>query len=84
MQVLLEEFEKRRLPVLLKIREKVNSGKQVNEGELDFLEKVIEDAERSMPMMFSYPQLNDFCQQVVQLYQEITAKALENEQNKPH
>ncbi len=82
MQALVEEFEKHRLPILLKIKDKVDHGKAINEGELEFLEKVIEDAGRTMHMMVGYPELHEFCQHVVHLYQYITAKALENEKNK--
>jgi hypothetical protein len=82
MQAMVEEFEKHRLPILLKIRDEVEHGKPISEGELEFLEKVIEDAGRTMHLMVNYPELHDFCQHVVHLYQEITAKALENEKNK--
>lgn len=82
MQAMVEEFEKHRLPILLKIKDKVDRGQRINQGELEFLEQVIEDAGRTMHLMVSYPELHEFCQHVVHFYQEITAKALENEKNK--
>jgi len=82
MQVLLVEFEQHKLPVLLKIKDKVDGGGQVSQGELEFLDKALENVGRTMPLMSSYPELHKFCQHVVRLYQDITVHALQNEKNK--
>ncbi len=78
-QSLVEEFEKHRFPRLLRLKEKVDNGETVNEVDLDFLCKVIDDANRTMHMTVNHPELHEFCLHVVHLYNEISAKALENE-----
>ena len=78
-QALVEEFEKHRLPILLKIKDEVDNGKSISEGDIEFLEKVIDDAKRTMHMTVNHPELHEFCLHVVHLYKEISVKALENE-----
>jgi hypothetical protein len=78
-QALVEEFETHRLPILLKIKDKVDDGATISDGEIEFLGKVIEDANRTMHLTASHPELHEFCQHVVHLYKEVTEKALENE-----
>jgi len=78
-QALVAEFEKHRLPILLKLKDKVDSGKSISDGEIKFLDKVIKDASRTMHMTVSDPELHKFCLHVVHLYREISLKALENE-----
>lgn len=78
-QVLITEFENHRLPVLLQLKDKVDSGKLVSDSDIEFLNKVIDDANRTMHMTASFPELHEFCLNVVYLYKEITVKAVENE-----
>ena len=78
-QAMVEEFEKHRLPTLLKIKDEVDNGKSISEGDIEFLEKVIDDAKRTMHMTVNHPELHEFCLLVVHLYKEISVKALENE-----
>ena len=78
-QALVEEFEKHRLPTLLKIKDKVDNGNSVSDGDIEFLYKVIDDANRTMHMALNHPELHEFCLHVVHLYKEISVKALENE-----
>ncbi len=78
-QALVEEFEKHRLPTLLKIKDEVDSGKSISDGDIEFLDKVIDDANRTMHMTANHPELREFCLHVVHLYKEISVKALENE-----
>ena len=78
-QTLVEEFETHRLPILLKIKDKVDDGATISDGEIEFLDKVIEDANRSMHLTVNHPELHEFCQLVVHLYKEVSKKALENE-----
>ncbi|MCK4833515.1 MAG: hypothetical protein KAT12_02020 [Gammaproteobacteria bacterium] len=78
-QSLIEEFEIHRLPRLLKLRDKVDDGEAISDAELEFLCKVIDDANRTMHMTVNHPQLHDFCLHVVHLYNEISSRALQNE-----
>jgi len=78
-QVLIAEFEKHRLPRLLKLKDKVDNGQAISDGDLQFLDQVISDANRTMHMTLNHPELHEFCMYVVHLYKEITVKALDNE-----
>lgn len=80
-QVLIQEFEMHRLPCLLRIREKVDNGDLLNDGDIEFLHRVINDARGSIPLTIYCTELHDFCICVVCMLRKITEKALENEKN---
>lgn len=76
---LIERFEKQRLPRLRAIREKADSGELLSDGDVEFLDTVIHDAQQSKHLMDRHPDWQSFCAAVVHLYETITEKALENE-----
>ena len=76
----LERFEKFRLPRALDIQEKVNSGGKLDNFDIDFLEKVLQDSEEIKRFVDQRPDLHDLYSRAVSLYHDITEKALENEQ----
>ncbi len=79
LQSLVEEFETHRFPRLLRLKEKVDAGTCISDIDIEFLDKVIQDARRTMPLTLNHPELHEFCVCVVHLYKEISEKALENE-----
>jgi hypothetical protein len=76
---LIDRFEKQRLPRLKALKEKVDSGGRLTDGEIEFLDAVIHDAQRSKHLMDRHPEWHSFCSYVVHLYETITEKALDNE-----
>ena len=76
---LLEGFENHRLPRTLHLRDKVDAGETLSEDELAFLEDLLKDTEKIIPMIDRHPQYQDTMTHVVHLYHHISAKALENE-----
>lgn len=78
-EVLIERFERDRLPRLLKIKEHVDNGRVLEETEIGFLQQVLQDAQKNQGLVDSLPECRDLFTQVIHLYHEITAKALENE-----
>jgi hypothetical protein len=78
-QVLIERFERHRLPRVLELKEKVDSGELLNEMDLDYLERILEDAQEHKGLVDRHPEWQKISAQVVSLYKQITAKALENE-----
>ncbi len=77
---LLKRFEAQRLPTLLALKEKVDNNGVLSDADIEFLSRVIDDASRTLPMTEGHPELHNFCTRVVHLYDQITARALENEE----
>jgi hypothetical protein len=78
-EVLIERFEHDRLPRILKIKEHVDQGYQLEETQLLFLQQVLKDAQKNQGLVDSMPECRDLFAKVAHLYHEITEKALENE-----
>ena len=79
-QALVNRFETQRLPTLLAIKERVHNGDALSDVDVEFLERVIDDAKHIMPLTVGHPELHRFCTHVIHLYKEITEKALKNEE----
>lgn len=78
-QVLAERLEKQRLPMALKLKEKVDQGGLLNEADIAFLEEVFAGSAQLKPMLDAHPEWQELAARMVGLYGEITAKALKNE-----
>ena len=81
-QVLAEQLESKRLPRALSLKEKVDRGETLDELDIEFLEGVFEDARSVSTLVDRHPEWQDLAAKMIQLYKEITDKALENEKAK--
>lgn len=68
-----------RLPRALEMKERVESGKVLDDHDLEFLEKVLSEVGEIKPFLDRNPQYQDIAARMMQLYKEITTKALANE-----
>jgi hypothetical protein len=80
-QVIVDRLEKQRLPIALELQEKVNRGETLNDLDLEFLDNVLNDSRKIRGMLEKYPVWQPLAARMTSLYNEITTKALENEQN---
>ena len=80
-QSLIFEFERHRLPRLLRLKDKVDRGEAINEVDFEFLRKEINDACITKHLIVSFPELEEFCLQMGHMFKELCDKAVENEKS---
>ena len=80
--VLAKRMVEERLPKALAMKERVDKGGVLNDLDLAFLEQIVADAGQIRPMMQKDPRVLEVAGRMVQLYKEITEKALENEKKR--
>jgi hypothetical protein len=79
---LIERFETQRLPRLKELKEKTGKGELLSDSDIEFLDKVMHDAQQSKPLIDRHPEWQSFCADVIHLYETITQQALDNENGK--
>jgi hypothetical protein len=81
-QVLAQRMETQRLPRALSLKDKVDQGETLNELDIHFLEGVLQDAKRVLRLIDQHPEWQDLAAKMIDLYKEITDKAMDNERAK--
>jgi hypothetical protein len=79
LSVVMERFQKQRLPRILDIKELVEKGQTLNDNDIAFLEEVFEDTRQYQGFVNQHPEFQALYARVVHLYEQITERALENE-----
>lgn len=79
--VLMERFEKQRLPRILAIKEKLDRGGLLDDIDLALLREVLADSIKVKPLIDRHPEYQELAARMVRLYKEITAKAIENDES---
>jgi hypothetical protein len=76
---LVKRFTEQRLPRAIALKARVEQGERLSERDIAFLDKVLRDANKIMPMVDKHPEWQSIAVRAISLYKEITEKALENE-----
>jgi len=77
--VVLERFEKYRLPRALRLKDKVDRGLPLSEADLHFLQVVYRDTRQFLPLVDHHPRYQGFVTRAIHLYHHITETGLQNE-----
>ena len=81
-QAVLERLQKYRLPRALAVKARVDAGELLSSNDIQFLKQALADAHAGQGVAQRNPEYQALAAQMVGLYDEITRKALENEQGK--
>ena len=80
--VLFKQFAHERLPFLKAVKEQVDAGDKLNDLDLAAMEEIIGRAERFTHLAELHPDLKPTIAKIINLYEAITHKALDNEPGK--
>jgi len=78
--MMLERFTKQRLPRLLEMKERLDRGETLDDHDMEFLEMIEKDRLQTLSVAKRHQDLHEIAMKAINLYHEITSKALENQQ----
>ena len=79
-QALLAKLEQQVLPKTLGIQRRVDAAEKLTESDLVFLNSILKGLDRDRLKVENNPKWNTLYTRLIDLYNQITRKALENEQ----
>ena len=78
---LMIRFREYRLPRAQRMLERVNAGETLSDSDIEFLKRIMADDENSRRLLKRHPEYQTLVSKFIDLYAEITARALENEKS---
>ncbi|PAJ73035.1 hypothetical protein CJF42_17880 [Pseudoalteromonas sp. NBT06-2] len=81
--VLLTRFDKQHLPILLRLKEKVDQGEILNDLELRHLEEIFNATYDILPKVDKRPKFHKIFAEAIHIGHQITEQALKNIQEPP-
>jgi hypothetical protein len=82
LQVVLEDFEKHKLPRMQMIKDDMDRGDRLNSQELSFLRSVYREINQYESFVESHPEFKELYVNFVRLYCSIMDAAIDNEQKR--
>jgi hypothetical protein len=79
-QALLAKLEQQVLPKTLGIQRRVEAGEKLTDSDIAFLDNVLKGLSRDQAKVEKNPKWSTLYTRLIDLYNQITRKALENEQ----
>jgi len=76
--VILKRFNKQRLPRALALKKKVDAGELLNEYDYKLIKKVLKDEKKTRSLIERNPEYKDLMAKILNLWNEIIQKDLEN------
>jgi hypothetical protein len=78
-EVIAKRLVEQRIPRALELKDKLDRGERLNDFDIGFLGEALADATNTMNHIDKHPEWQEVSAKLIDLYREITAKALENE-----
>ena len=78
-QALLDRLLKFRLPRALAVKQRIDGGERLTDSDIAFLKSALEDAQNGKKFVARNPEVHALGAQIVQLYDDIVRRAVENE-----
>jgi hypothetical protein len=82
-QAMLMRLESHRLPHVLILKKKVDSGELLSEYDTRFLKDVLKESREAQRLAERLPQYKELVTRMSSLYDEVVKKGLENQKNPP-
>lgn len=80
MLVILQCFERQRLPRVIEIKQRLDLGYLLNEFEIECISEALHETRSLLPYLDRHPEYMPLASRVIHYYKEITDEALANEQ----